>query len=350
MVRNSVILVTGAAGFIGSYMLGYLNKKGYENIIIVDDFSEEDKRPSYETKKFIEKIERENLFDWLKKNDEKIDPIAIGFVFHLGARTDTTEFDYSIHEKLNVEYSKNIWNYCSEKNIPLIYASSAATYGGGEYGYKDDHDLVEKLHPLNPYGISKNEFDKWILRQAYDSRLTTHDSLPQFWAGLKFFNVYGPNEYHKGRMASMIFHGFNQIQKKGKVNLFTSHKPEFKDGEQLRDFIYVEDVANVCYWLMMSMDNGQWTMDKNGIYNLGTGKARTFNDLANATFAAMEKEPVIEYIDMPEDIRDKYQYFTEADMAKLRKAGYKEDFYSLEDGVKDYVSAYLTTGKYYCDY
>jgi ADP-L-glycero-D-manno-heptose 6-epimerase len=359
MDKNSKILLTGAAGFIGSYMLGYLNRKGFENIIIVDDFSEEEKKTNYKTKRFIEKIERALLFNWLKSNNPVID-----FVFHLGARTDTAEFDYSIHEKLNVEYSKKIWNYCTDKNIPLVYASSAATYGGGELGYKDDHDIIEKLNPLNPYGISKNEFDKWVLRQTHDSRLTTHnsqltthDSSPPFWIGLKFFNVYGPNEYHKGRMASMIFHGFNQIQKTGKVKLFRSHKPEYKDGEQLRDFIYVEDVSKVMYWIMnesakglMSNDSGLTSNDsrlKTGLYNLGTGKARTFNDLALATFRAMTKGEVIEYIEMPEDIRDKYQYYTEADMTKLRKAGYEEDFFTLEDGVKEYVSAFLMNRKYY---
>ncbi|HMK25047.1 MAG TPA: ADP-glyceromanno-heptose 6-epimerase [Chitinophagaceae bacterium] len=352
MKKEKTILLTGAAGFIGSYLLGYLNGKGYENIIIVDDFSREDKKNNYETKKIIDKIEREILFDWLKNNDPTID-----FVFHLGARTDTTEFDYSIHEKLNVEYSKNIWNYCTDKNIPLVYASSAATYGAGELGYKDDHNIVEKLHPLNPYGISKNEFDKWALRQTncrpelVEGQESGFDKLslttPPFWAGLKFFNVYGPNEYHKGRMASMIFHGFNQVQSTGKIKLFKSHKPEYKDGEQLRDFIYVEDVANVCYWMMISMDNRQWAMGNNGIYNLGTGKARTFNDLANATFTAMGKEAVIEYIDMPEDIRDKYQYFTEADMNKLRKAGFTKEFYTLENGVSDYVMNFLIGKKYY---
>jgi ADP-L-glycero-D-manno-heptose 6-epimerase len=335
MDKNKTILLTGAAGFIGSYFLGFLNKKGFENIFIVDEFNREDKIPNYESKKFVEKIEREHLFDWLKNSNPKIE-----FVFHLGARTDTTEFDYSIHEKLNVEYSKNIWNYCSDKNIPLVYASSAATYGDGEFGYKDDHEIIEKLTPLNPYGKSKNEFDKWVLSQ-------THDNFPPFWAGLKFFNVYGPNEYHKGRMASMIFHGYNQIQSTGKVKLFKSHRPEFKDGEQLRDFIYVEDVAEVCYWMMKSMVNGEWTMDKNGIYNLGTGKARSFNDLAKATFSGMYKEPVIEYIDMPDEIRDKYQYFTEADMNKLRKAGYQQKFHDLEEGVKDYVTNYLTPKKYF---
>ena len=326
MNKENTILLTGAAGFIGSYLLGYLNTKGHQNIIIVDDFSEEDKWFNFDSKQFVAKIEREELFNWLRSNDPKID-----FVFHLGARTDTTEFDYSIHEKLNVEYSKKIWHYCTGKSIPLVYASSAATYGSGELGYKDDHDLPEKLHPLNPYGISKNEFDKWVLKQA---------AHPPFWAGLKFFNVYGPNEYHKGRMASMIFHGFNQIKKTGKVKLFKSHKPEFKDGGQLRDFIYVEDVAKVCYWLMNNSI-------ESGLYNLGTGNARTFDDLANVTFAAMGKEPVIEYIDMPEDIREKYQYFTEADMSKLRSVGYVSDFYSLEDGVNDYVTNFLRRKNYY---
>jgi ADP-L-glycero-D-manno-heptose 6-epimerase len=326
MNRNNVILVTGAAGFIGSYLLGYLNRKGYSNIIIADDFSEEDKWFNFDSKQFAVKVERDELFDWLKKDNSKID-----FVFHLGARTDTAEFDYTIHEKLNVEYSKNIWNYCTEKNIPLVYASSAATYGSGELGYKDDHDIIEKLLPLNPYGISKNEFDKWALKQTLQ---------PPYWAGLKFFNVYGPNEYHKGRMASMVFHGYNQIKKTGKVKLFKSHKSEFKDGEQLRDFIYVEDVARVCYWLMENPVTP-------GLYNLGTGKARSFNDLIKAIFLTLKNEPAIEYVDTPEDIRDKYQYFTEADMTKLRNAGYKEDFYSLEKGVGEYVRHFLSAKEYY---
>ncbi len=331
MEKNKVILLTGAAGFIGSYLLGYLNKLGYKNIIIVDDFSDEDKWFNFDSKEFITKVEREELFDWLKREEPGID-----FVFHLGARTDTTEFDYTIHEKLNVEYSKNIWNYCTDRNIPLVYASSAATYGSGELGYKDDHELVEKLQPLNPYGVSKNEFDKWALRHTEGLKATQ----PPFWAGLKFFNVYGPNEYHKGRMASVIFHSFNQIKSTGKVKLFRSHRPDFKDGQQLRDFIYVEDVAKVCYWLM------EHTITS-GLYNLGTGKARTFEDLVKATFAGIEKEPVIEYIDIPEDIRDKYQYFTEADMSKLRNAGYRDSFYTLEEGVGDYVKNFLSLRKYY---
>ncbi len=326
MDKESTILLTGAAGFIGSYLLGYLNRKEVVNIIIVDDFSEEDKWFNFDSKQFIVKVEREQLFDWLAKKNPTID-----FVFHLGARTDTTEFDYSIHERLNLEYSKSIWNYCTEKNVQLVYASSAATYGSGEFGYKDSHDILDKLQPLNPYGISKNEFDKWALTQA---------TQPPFWAGLKFFNVYGPNEYHKARMASVIFHSFNQIKSTGKVKLFKSHCPDFKDGQQLRDFIYAEDVASVCYWLMGNKITS-------GLYNLGTGKARTFEDLVRATFAGMGKETVIEYIDMPEDIRDKYQYFTEADMAKLQDAGYTKIFYSLEDGVDDYVKNYLLKKEYY---
>ncbi|MGQ0738451.1 MAG: ADP-glyceromanno-heptose 6-epimerase [Bacteroidota bacterium] len=346
-MSDKKVLLTGAAGFIGSYLLGFLNKQGYRDIIIVDDFNEEDKWFNFFSKQFAAKVEREDLFDWLKKENPAIDPTDIGFVFHLGARTDTAEFDYSIHEKLNVEYSKSIWNYCTEKNIPLVYASSAATYGSGGSGYKDDHDLAEKLQPLNPYGVSKNEFDKWAIKKSRESGAGSQESAPPFWTGLKFFNVYGPNEYHKGRMASMVFHGFNQIQKTGKIKLFKSHRRDFKDGEQLRDFIYVADVAKVMYWIMEAMGNRQWATDKNGLYNSGTGKARTFNALAHATFTAMGKEPVIEYIDMPEDIRDKYQYFTEADMGKLINAGYRDEFHSLEDGVRDYVSNFLLPKKYY---
>lgn len=330
MNQQSVILLTGAAGFIGSYLLGYLNQHGYEQVIISDEFSRADKRPNYSSKKFMQQVERDELFNWLGNGSVKID-----FVFHLGARTDTTEFDYRIHEQLNLEYSKRIWQYCVANNIPLVYASSAATYGAGECGYKDDHSLVDQLQPLNPYGVSKNEFDKWLLAQSPACSLPAAG-----WQGLKFFNVYGPNEYHKGRMASVIFHSFNQIRDTGKVKLFRSHRPDFKDGQQLRDFIYVKDVAAVCVWLMQNRV-------ASGLYNLGTGKARSFEDLAKATFAGMDREPVIEYIDMPEDIRDKYQYFTEADMHKLIRAGYSTAFSSLEEGVEDYVRHYLSEHRYY---
>lgn len=326
MQKDEMIVVTGAAGFIGSCLTGYLNTLGFENIVIVDEFSRKDKIPNLEGKQFVYKIEREDFFNWLKTENP---PIAS--VFHLGARTDTTEFDYSVHEKLNVVFSKNIWNYCTEKQIPLVYASSAATYGAGEFGYDDNHNVVEKLQPLNAYGISKNEFDKWALIQ---------NDAPPAWFGLKFFNVFGPNEFHKARMASVIFHSVNQIKASGLVKLFKSHRPDFKDGQQLRDFIYVKDLLKVAVWLM---ENQPFS----GLYNLGTGIARSFEDLVKATFAALDLETNIEFIDMPEDIRDKYQYFTEANMSKLKAVGYKDDFYSLENGVDDYVRNFLSEHKYY---
>lgn len=343
MNKEAVIIVTGAAGFIGSCMVQYLNELGYTNLILVDEFNRADKEPNLVGKKFARQVEREKLFTWLYNEKPEIE-----FVIHLGARTDTTEFDYSIHQHLNVEYSQQVWNYCTLNNVPLIYASSAATYGDGEMGYKDEHELCHQLKPLNPYGISKNEFDKWVLHQV---------DHPPFWAGLKFFNVYGPNEYHKGRMASVIFHAFNQIQLNGTMKLFRSHKEGFKDGEQLRDFVYVKDVVHVIAWMMANVshqssdDSSTLTTHVLGltsaIYNLGTGKARSFHDLVAATFKALDLETKIEFIDMPEDIRDKYQYFTEADMQKLKSAGYNRSFASLEDGVSDYVKNYLVGHRYY---
>ena len=337
------IIVTGAAGFIGSCMVQYLNEQGFENLILVDDFVVEAKRKNWESKKYIQTVERFSLFDWLKENNP-----SIQIIIHLGARTDTTEFNYAVHEKLNLQYSKDIWNYCVEKNIPLIYASSAATYGAGELGYDDNHELPFKLKPLNPYGISKNEFDKWALQaSSQPSPKGEGVNTPPFWAGLKFFNIYGPNEYHKGRMASVIWHSFNQIKHGGSVRLFKSHRPDFKNGEQLRDFVYVKDLVKVMFWMVQSMLNNQWSMVNNGLYNLGTGKARSFYDLAAATFAALDLQPDIIFIDMPEDIRDKYQYFTEANMQKLRNAGYTDKFYSLEEGIDDYVRNYLKELKNY---
>ena len=330
--KQSTIVVTGAAGFIGSCMVGYLNEQGFENLILVDEFDEDDKELNLHEKKYAVRVERENFFEWLG-----IEKPEVKFIFHLGARTDTAEFDYAIHQHLNVEYSQKIWNYCVSNSIPLVYASSAATYGSGEFGYNDDHSVIEKLQPLNPYGISKNEFDKWALQQAQDDI-----NCPPFWAGLKFFNVYGPNEYHKTRMASMIFHSYHQVKKNVIVKLFRSNNKAFKDGEQLRDFIYVKDIIKMCFWFM---DNQQKILSS--IYNAGTGKARSFNDLVNAVFSAMQLKPAIEYIDMPADIKDKYQNFTQANMQKLITAGYTEPFYSLEDGVEDYVKNYLVANKYY---
>ena len=321
-----MIIVTGAAGFIGSCLVRHLNQSGSTDLILVDDFSFPEKNKNLIEKQFFIKIERIQLFDWLADNNPEID-----FVYHIGARTDTTEFNKEIFDELNELYSQKIWNYCTLKNIPLVYASSAATYGLGEFGYSDDHALISKLVPLNPYGDSKNNFDKWVLKQTKS---------PPFWAGLKFFNVYGPNEYHKGRMASVIFHTFNQIQEKGTMRLFRSHNPKYKDGEQLRDFIYVKDLIEVCLFLKDKLP-------ESGIYNLGSGKARTFLDLATNTFHSLNLNPSISFVDTPEDIRDKYQYFTEADITKLVLAGYTKPFHTLEEGVKDYVGNYLSGHFYY---
>lgn len=321
-----MIIVTGAAGFIGSVLVKRLNNDGITDIIVVDDFSNKHKNRNLAEKRYIQKVHRDDFFEWMDNNFNAVD-----FVLHIGARTDTTEFNMDILNIMNLDYTKQIWLRCSEYKIPLIYASSAATYGLGEFGYNDDHDVIYKLKPLNPYGVSKNEFDKWALQQ---------DEIPPFWAGLKFFNVYGPNEYHKGRMASVIMHAHKQILDTGKMKLFKSHHPDYEDGMQLRDFIYVMDVVDVIRFLMQ-------TLPASGLYNLGTGKARSFKDLVIATFNSMDREPIIEFIDTPLDIRDKYQYFTEAEMSKLRNAGYESEFYCLEDGVGDYVRNFLTQQKYF---
>jgi ADP-L-glycero-D-manno-heptose 6-epimerase len=321
-----MIVVTGAAGFIGSCLVSRLNADRFTHIIAVDDFSDEKKKPNLEGKKIKQQVDRNHFFEWLDKHYQHVECI-----FHIGARTDTTEFDKTIFDTLNVNYSKSIWQKCIDYQIPLVYASSAATYGLGEMGYDDDETIIPRLKPLNPYGDSKNEFDIWALEQ---------EKKPFFWAGLKFFNVYGPNEYHKGRMASVIFHAFHQIKSTGQMKLFRSHHPDFKDGEQMRDFVYVKDVVEVCMFLMHHRKNS-------GIYNLGSGKARTFLDLAKNTFYALNLEPQINFIDTPADIRDKYQYFTEANMSKLQSIGYDKPFYSLEEGVKDYVGQYLSNNKYY---
>ncbi|ARK12994.1 ADP-glyceromanno-heptose 6-epimerase [Fibrella sp. ES10-3-2-2] len=320
-----MIIVTGAAGFIGSCLIDKLNAENFNYIIAVDDFSNPDKKPNLDGKQIQEFVEREQFFDWLDANYQEVE-----FLFHIGARTDTTEFDYAIFDHLNVAYSKKIWEKCIDYQIPLVYASSAATYGLGEFGYDDNESVISQLKPLNPYGESKNEFDIWALAQ---------ERKPFFWAGLKFFNVYGPNEYHKGRMASVIFHAYHQISRTERMKLFRSHNPDFTDGGQMRDFVYVKDVVEVCLFLMHHRRNS-------GIYNLGSGKARTFLDLANSTFAAMEREPQIDFIDTPADIRDKYQYYTQANMSKLRSIGYERPFHTLEEGIADYVRTYLQSGKY----
>ncbi len=318
-----MIVITGAAGFIGSYLVSYFNQMGYDDIIIVDEFTRADKLQNLNHKRYDRLLDREEFLPWLSQNGAMVSAII-----HLGARTDTTEMDRSIFDHLNLAYSKRIWQFCVAADVPLIYASSAATYGLGEFGYSDSHRIVPFLKPLNPYGDSKQDFDKWVLNQ---------EETPPFWAGLKFFNVYGPNEYHKGRMASVIFHTVNQIRATGGMKLFRSHNPKFKDGEQSRDFVYVRDVAQMIAFLFREKP-------QSGLYNVGTGIARTFYDLAKATFRAMDLEPNISFIDTPEDIRGNYQYFTQAKMEKIREAGYQEPFTSLEDGVTDYVQKYLLKG------
>jgi ADP-L-glycero-D-manno-heptose 6-epimerase len=321
-----MIVVTGAAGFIGSCMVGKLNSLNIDNIIIVDDFNKESKLKNWENKHFCDKIQREDFFKWAELNIQKIN-----FIIHLGARTDTTESDYSVFEDLNLSYSQRMWSFATKHGIPLLYASSAATYGDGEFGYSDSEENIPKLVPLNAYGKSKNEFDKWVLKQK---------NQPPYWAGFKFFNVYGPNEYHKGRMASVIYHCYNQIHETGKIKLFRSHNQAYLDGEQLRDFIYVKDVVNVLYWFLRKPR-------KSSIYNLGTGYARHFLSLANATFKALNIEPSIEFIDIPLDIRNQYQYYTQAEMKKMKSLGYRKSFHSLENGIDEYVTRYLKKNMIY---
>ena len=323
------IVVTGAAGFIGSGMISFFNTNypGRE-VIAVDDFSRKDKNSNLEGKNIKEFVNRESF---IKETGFVFDDVEL--IVHLGARTDTTEMNEDIFNKLNLNYSKKIWEIAANNDVPLIYASSAATYGAGELGYEDDESIINRLKPLNPYGESKNDFDRWVLER---------EEKPPFWVGLKFFNVFGPNEYHKGRMASVVFHAYNQIMNTGKMSLFRSHHPDFKDGEQMRDFIYVKDVFKVIDFLQSNQDTV-----KSGIYNLGTAKARTFLDLTNSVFYALGKRARIEFIDTPLDIRDKYQYYTEAKMDKLRRQGYIAGFYSLEKGVIEYVREYLMRGEYY---
>lgn len=321
-----MIIVTGAAGFIGSCLISRLNSEGFNHIVAVDDFTNPEKNKNLANKSIKERVDRRSLEKWIDDNQREIE-----FIFHIGARTDTAEFDRNLLWSLNTDYTKMLWHKCIEFQLPIVYASSAATYGGGELGYDDNEQIIPKLHPLNPYGESKNEFDIWALEQ---------EERPFFWAGLKFFNVYGPNEYHKGRMASVIWHAYNQIKKTGGMRLFRSHNPEYKDGEQMRDFVYVMDVMNVCIFLMRHRKDS-------GIYNLGSGTARTFLDLTKAVFHALDLEEDISFIDTPKDIRDKYQYFTEANMSKLKGIGFDQEFTPLEDGVSEYVKKYLTDHKYF---
>lgn len=317
-----MIVVTGAMGFIGSAFISHLNELGYTDLLVVDDFYQWKKEKNLNGKRIHEYVHRDLFISFFEKAASQID-----VVFHLGARTDTISEDTAVFDKLNLEYSKKIWNICTRHQIPLVYASSAATYGDGSLGFSDNENLISQLQPMNAYAHSKHQFDLWALSQK---------ETPPHWYGLKFFNVYGPNEYHKKRMASVIFHAFHQIRDSGKLKLFKSHKPEYKDGGQLRDFIYVKDVISMVYDIYDKSPSS-------GIYNVGTGTARTFEDLAKATFNALNVPVDIEYIDIPSDLRDKYQYFTEAEMSKWKAAGLPLPATSLEEGATDYVKHYLVS-------
>ncbi|MBK8450367.1 MAG: ADP-glyceromanno-heptose 6-epimerase [Saprospiraceae bacterium] len=320
-----MIVVTGAGGFIGSCLISYLNQKGHLDIIAVDCESKK-ANANLLNKKYSLFIDRSIFLDWFAENAAEVN-----FVFHIGARTDTTEWDENIFEKLNVFYSKAIWKICTEKNIPMLYASSAATYGNGAFGYSDEHSGISKLKPLNPYGWSKQKMDVWVLEQQ---------TQPDRWAGFKFFNVFGPNEYHKERMASVILHAYKQIIETGKVKLFKSNDPSIRDGEQKRDFVYVIDLLDVLYYFFEAKR-------PNGIYNLGSGIANTFLDLVQNVFSAIYKTPQIEFIEMPADLNLSYQNYTCADMNKLISIGYNKPVSNFKNAIQEYVSGYLSSSKIY---
>lgn len=324
-----MIVITGGAGMIGSMIAWHLNTMmNRDDLILVDRITHENQWQNLVKRHYANYLDKDELFDWLQAGNK------VEAVIHMGAISATTERDFNKLVQDNIRYSQKLWIYCAEKSIPLIYASSAATYGDGEQGYDDTS--INNLRPLNGYGYSKHFFDAWVLQQVQHGK-----PAPSSWQGLKFFNVYGPNEYHKERMASVAFHSFNQFKESGSVKLFKSHKVGFDDGMQLRDFIYVKDVATVVAHFLINQD-------ASGIYNIGTGQARAFKDLALNVMTSMGKSPHITYIEMPEDLQGRYQYFTEANMAKLKSAGYTHDFYTLEQGVKDYVQNYLLLADPYC--
>jgi ADP-L-glycero-D-manno-heptose 6-epimerase len=321
-----VIVVTGAMGFIGSALVSYLNRLGRYDIIAVDDFYKWKKEPNLLGKRIHEWVHRDLFPAYFEKLASQVD-----VVFHIGARTDTISEDQSVFDQLNLHYSQSLWNICTRHSIPFVYASSAATYGDGSHGFSDTHDQIHQLAPLNAYAWSKHRFDLWALEQKKS---------PPYWYGLKFFNVYGPNEYHKDRMASVVFHAYHQIVKTKALNLFKSHRSDVKDGHQSRDFIYVKDVLDMAWNIFQKKP-------ASGIYNVGTGNARTFVDLGNSIFHAMGYPVKINYIDTPEDLRAKYQYFTQADMSKWTTAGLVLPATSIETGVADYVKNYLIPGKHF---
>ncbi|MCB5191596.1 ADP-glyceromanno-heptose 6-epimerase [Methylobacillus arboreus] len=326
-----MIVITGGAGMIGSMMAWHLNTVHQrDDIVIVDSLSHPDQWQNLCHRRYANYLDKDELLGWLPKIG-KIDAII-----HMGAISATTERDFNKLVQDNIRYSQLLWGWCAENEVPFLYASSAATYGGGEFGYDDEESAIDQLRPLNGYGYSKQFFDQWALRQCSEGLAT-----PPQWCGFKFFNVYGPNEYHKERMASVAFHTFNQVRDQGHVKLFKSHKPGFEDGMQLRDFVYVKDaVAVMAHFLEQPQHSG--------LFNIGTGEARAFKDLATAVMTSMGREPAIEYINMPQDLMGKYQYFTEANISKLRHTGYNTPFHTLEQGVQDYVQQYLLQADPYC--
>ena len=318
-------LVTGAGGFIGSNLVAALEATDDE-IAVCDWLDVPEKLKNLENRRIAERIPPDGLLAFMQDRAREIET-----VFHMGAISSTTETNVALITEINVTLPTQIWTWCRDHEVPLIYASSAATYGDGAVGFDDDDTVValQQLQPLNPYGRSKNEFDIWVAEQV-----AAGVAAPPQWAGLKFFNVYGPNEYHKGGQMSVVPQVFEQISRTGRARLFQSHHPDYEDGGQLRDFIWVGDCVEVMLWL-------EAHPTVSGVFNCGTGQARSFLDLAAAVFQAMSKDVVIDYVPMPEAIQDKYQYFTEANMVKLRAAGYDRPFTSLEDGVGRYVSEHL---------
>jgi len=318
-----VIIVTGGAGFIGSAFIWKLNNEGIDDILIVDRLNTSEKWKNLVSRKFTDYIHKDAFLDILNGSQ-----LSARAVVHMGACTSTTEEDADYLIENNYRYSRRLAEWSLDRGIPFIYASSAATYGTGEQGFSDDHSRLETLHPLNRYAYSKHLFDLWAYRNGLIDRMV----------GVKFFNVFGPNEYHKGPMASMVYQAFQQIQKSGGVKLFKSYHEEYRDGEQMRDFIYVKDCVEILWWFLQHPDIG-------GIYNVGTGRARTWNDLVTSLYRALGRDPSIEYSEMPGHLKKQYQYFTEAEMAKLHAAGCSHQFSSLEEAVSDYVLTYLTAGE-----
>lgn len=332
MEKPSLILITGAAGFIGSCVVQYFNEQGKENIVLVDKFTNLEKERNWKHKKYKYLVDRELLLEWLDENKPDIE-----LVIHLGARTDIKAHDNDVQLKeLNVEYSEDIWNYCTAYSIPLIYASSASTYGNGELGFNDDDKMMADYRPLNTYSVTKHEFDKWAIQQL---------NAPPYWAGLKFFNVYGPNEYHKGEGCSVVFKTYKQIVENNAVTLYKSNKEAFDDGGQLRDFVYVKDVSKLIWWLYNAMLNNEWQPAKNGIYNVGTGNARSFNDVAKILFETLGKNANITYVDLPAEIANSFRDVSEATTTKLKHTGYDQPFTSLEEGIEDFVKNHLLNKK-----